>query len=428
MMPNILICITGSIAAIKMPLLVHKLTGKDYKCKVIISKDGLNFVTPMAISAMGADVYLDDSFNTSSYDQVMQHINLGKWADHIIICPSSANTIAKLSQGYADNLLSATVLASNANKIIVPAMNSLMWKNRLTQKNVQVLQEHGFVFWGPASGVQACGDNDMGRMIEVEEILEKINNLDNKQDYSLVGMHLVITAGGTKEMIDPARYISNMSSGKMAYALAENAIALGARVSLISASSLPAPISANIIPVVSGTDMLNASLELAPDTDIFIGAAAVCDYTVASYSPRKVKKQDGINLDLVETPDILKTLRNTYPKLFIAGFAAETNNLIQYAKDKLINKQLDMIVANDVSNNKVFNQDTNQVTIINKEFSEFASEKDNKNNIARFILRHVGIEYTKCHTQDLDSRLPRARVRGNDTALSSSGLSRGSTN
>ncbi len=394
-MSNILICISGSIAAIKIPLLVHQLSRKGHKCKVIISQDGLNFVTPMAISAMGADVYLDNNFDTNSHDQVMQHINLGKWAKHILVCPASANTIAKLANGYADNLLSSTVLASNANKIIIPAMNSLMWKNTLTQKNVETLQEHGHTFWGPDNGLQACGDNDMGRMIEVEEILEKIDSLGTSQDSSLAGKHIVITAGGTKEMIDPVRYISNYSSGKMAYALAENAIATGAKVSLISASNLPAPIGATIIPVVSSSEMLDTCLELAPHTDIFIGAAAVCDYTVKSYASYKIKKSELLNLDLVPTPDILKTLRATYPKLFILGFATETNNLVQYAKDKLINKQLDMIVANDVSDNKVFNQDTNQVTIINKDLAEFASEKDSKSNIAKFILKHVVNEYTR---------------------------------
>ncbi|MCC2625596.1 MAG: phosphopantothenoylcysteine decarboxylase [Burkholderiales bacterium] len=392
-MSNILICISGSIAAIKIPHLVHKLSQKGYKCKVIISQDGLKFVTSIAISAMGADVYLDNSFEYNSYDQVMQHINLGKWANHILIAPASANTIAKLSQGFADNLLTATVLASDASKIIIPAMNKLMWKNSLTQKNLQILKHHGFTIWGPASGLQACGDNDMGRMIEVEEILEKFDTLINPQAHILSKKHIVITAGGTKEMIDPIRYISNHSSGKMAYALAEHAISLGARVSLISASSLPIPIGSTINPVISSADMLNASLKLAANADIFIGAAAVCDYTVATYSQQKIKKTKSVSLDLVETPDILKTMRATYPKLFIAGFAAETNNLIQYAKAKLINKQLDIIIANDVSNNKVFNQDTNQVTIINKDFTEFASGVDSKSNIAKFILKHITEEF-----------------------------------
>lgn len=416
-MPKLLICITGSIAAVKLPLLIHKLAEKGYVCKVIISKDGLNFVTPMAVSAMGADVYLDDNIDMNSYDQVMQHINLGKWADHILICPASANSIAKLSNGYADNLLTATILASEANKIIIPAMNQLMWKNSLTKKNASMLQEHGFIFWGPASGLQACGDNDIGRMIEVEEILEKMDALVNTHFYapqsnelaspqnqvpvisnhpSITGKHIVITAGGTKEMIDPVRYISNESSGKMAYALAENAITLGAKVSLISASNLPAPAGVTVIPVSSSTDMLNASLEVAETADIFIGAAAVSDYTVKQYSTKKIKKSGEITLDLVPTPDILKAIRTKYPKLFIVGFAAETNNLIQYARDKLINKQLDMIVANDVSNNKVFNQDTNQVRIINKDFTEFASAKESKDRIAKFILQHIIKSYQVC--------------------------------
>jgi phosphopantothenoylcysteine decarboxylase/phosphopantothenate--cysteine ligase len=392
-MPKILICITGSIAAIKLPLLIHQLTKQNYECKVIISRDGLNFVTPMAISSMGADVYLDDNIDMSSYNQVMQHINLGKWANCILVCPASANSIGKLSNGYADNLLSSTILASNAKKIVVPAMNKLMWKNSLTKRNIQILEQHGFTIWGPASGLQACGDNDLGRMIEIEEIIEKINNLFLPLTNNLSGKHIVINAGATKEMIDPVRYISNHSSGKMAYALAKQAITLGAKVSLISSSNLPIPDGVAIIPVSSSNDMLNASLELGSQADIFIGVAAVSDYTVTHYNTEKIKKLDKLELTLVPTVDILKALRNTYPQLFIVGFAAETNNVIQHAKLKLKNKQLNLIVANDVSNNKVFSQDTNEVTIINQNFTEFASGTQSKELIAKFILNHISDEF-----------------------------------
>lgn len=394
-MPKILICITGSIAAIKLPQLIHKLVEKNYLCKVIISRNGLNFVTPMAISSMGADVYLDNDINAGSYDQVMQHINLGKWADYVLICPASANSIAKLSSGYADDLLSAVVLASDAQKIVVPAMNQLMWKNSLTQKNVETLRQHGFIFWGPARGLQACGDNDIGRMVEAAEILEKVYNLSNSTGAVFSGKHMVITAGGTREMIDPIRYISNHSSGKMAYALAEQANELGAKVTLISASNLEIPNKVRVIPVSDSKSMLNASLELAADADIFIGAAAVCDYTVKNYTAEKIKKSGTISLELVPTTDILKTVRSKHPELFIVGFAAETNNLIEYAKAKLIDKKLNLIVANDVSENKVFYQDNNEVTIINQNFLQFASGAAGKNIIAKFILQHIRNEYFK---------------------------------
>lgn len=394
-MSKILICISGSIAAIKLPELIHKLTEKGHSVKVIISRDGLNFVTPMAISSMGADVYLDENIDMSSHEQVMQHINLGKWADYILICPASANSIAKLSGGHSDNLLCATVLASTAKKIVVPAMNQLMWKNSLTQKNVETLKQHNFTFWGPVSGLQACGDNDIGRMIEVKEIIEKIDDLTHHPKGPFSGLHVVITAGGTKEMIDPVRYISNHSSGKMAYALAENAYAMGAHITLISASNLTVPEGITLFPVSGSKDMLDASLELAENCDIFIGAAAVCDYTVKTYAVEKIKKSDKINLELIPTADILKTLRTKFPKLFIVGFAAETNNIIEYAKEKLINKKLNLIVANDVSNNKVFHQDNNEVTIVNRDFVEFASGSASKDIIAKFILQHVNNEYFK---------------------------------
>ncbi len=289
-MPKLLICITGSIAAIKLPMLIHKLIRSGYDCRVIITIDGLNFVTPMAISSMGVDIYLDNNVNPNSYNNVMQHINLGKWADHIIICPASANTIAQLAHGSANNLLTSTILASNSNKIIIPAMNQLMWKNSLTQENVRTLQQHGFSFWGPTSGIQACGDNDIGRMIEIEEIIDKISDLTKPPNNSLSGKHVIITAGGTKEMIDPVRYISNHSSGKMGYALAQNSYNLGAKVTIISASNLPPPEGINIVQVSSSTEMLDATLKLAPIADIVIGAAAVCDYMVKTYTPQKIKK------------------------------------------------------------------------------------------------------------------------------------------
>ena len=390
-MKKILIAISGSVAAIKIPMLIHRLVCAGYECKVIITHDGLGFVTPMAISSMGADVYLDNDYNQSSYSDVMQHINLGKWADYIILAPASANTLAKISHGFADNLLSATILASDASKIIVPAMNQLMWKNSITQANVANLTQHGFTFWGPASGLQACGDNDIGRMIEVDEIFDNIVNLAHLvQEQILTGKHLVITAGATKEAIDPVRYISNHSSGKMGYALAVAAHNLGAKVTLVSASPMGAPLGVNIVHVETAEEMLDASSKAAGTADIFIGCAAVCDYKTANYSTQKIKKSDSMNLELTATKDILKAIRGLYPTLFIVGFAAETENIIKYAEAKLKNKQLDIIVANDVSENKVFNQDYSCVTIIDKDFSQHKLAYATKDEIARGILKHLG--------------------------------------
>jgi phosphopantothenoylcysteine decarboxylase / phosphopantothenate---cysteine ligase len=390
MTKKILIAISGSVAAIKIPMLIHKLVGAGYKCKVIITHDGLGFVTPMAVSSMGADVYLDNDYDQNSYSDVMQHINLGKWADYIILAPASANTLAKVNYGFADNLLSATILASNRPKIIVPAMNQLMWKNTITQTNVANLIKHGFIFWGPTSGLQACGDNDIGRMIEVEEIFDNFVNLvHSTQAQTLSGKHIVITAGATKEAIDPVRYISNHSSGKMAYALASAAHNLGAKITLVSASPMEAPLGINIVHVETAEEMLDGSSTAAKTADIFIGCAAVCDYQVTSYSPQKIKKSDSMHLELTTTKDILKSIRGLYPKLFMVGFAAETENIVKYAEGKLKNKQLDIIVANDVSENKVFNQDYSEVIMIDKDLSQHKLAYATKDEIAHNILKHV---------------------------------------
>jgi len=321
MMKKILIGISGSIAAIKIPLLIHQLVQLGFECKVILSNDSLNFVTEVAISSMGADVYTDNSYDKNSYANVMQHINLGKWADVILLCPATANTIARLSHGLADNLLTATVLASDAVKIIVPAMNQLMWKNSITQQNVDNLKKHNFLFWGPAKGLQACGDNDIGRMIEIEEIYENIINLaGSTKNKPLLNKHIVITAGGTRESIDPVRYLSNHSSGKMGYALAKIAKQLGATVTLITSSNLEIPSGIEAVFVNSSDEMLEQSLKFAADADIFIGCAAVCDYKVKEYNPQKIKKSDSLILELIPTPDILKTVRANYPDLFRVGF------------------------------------------------------------------------------------------------------------
>ena len=387
---KILIGISGSIAAIKIPLLVHQLTGQGYECKVIITHDGLSFVTEMAISSMGADVYLDNDYDQTSYSDVMQHINLGKWADYIILAPATANTLAKINSGLADNLLTATILASDAPKIIVPAMNQLMWKNSITQANVANLIKHGFIFWGPASGLQACGDNDVGRMLEASEIFDNIINLATKnKNLPFSGKHIVITAGATREAIDPVRYISNHSSGKMGYALASAAHNLGAKVTLISASDMPPPPGINIVSVVTASEMLKAASKAAKTADGFIGCAAICDYQVKKYAPQKIKKSASMNLELVSTPDILKTIRGLYPNLFMVGFAAETENVIKNAKTKLANKQLDMIVANDVSNNKVFNQDCSEVTIIDKDLKPHKLAYAPKDKIALDIMKYL---------------------------------------
>lgn len=394
-MAKVLIGITGSIAAIKIPHLIHTLTKNHHECIIIVTKDGLNFVTPLSLISLGAKVYID----TTDYEKSLQHIDLAKWADHIIVAPATANTIAKIAHGYTDNLLTSTILASTAIKIIVPAANSQMWQNPITQENLAKLKQHNFLIWGPAFGIQACGDNDFGRMIEPDEIYQKYLNLLNQQvsfSSKLKNKKIVITAGGTKEAIDPVRYISNHSSGKMGYALAEEAVRLKATVTLISAKTyltVPSGIN-NFVTINNADEMLQASLEFAKNADIFIGCAAVSDYKIANPSNQKIKKNDKTNdktfiLKLSLNPDIISIIKQTYPHLFVVGFAAETENLIKNATQKLQKKNLDMIIANDVSNNKGFESNYNQVTIIGRDAKAYTSNLVSKIDIAKIIFDQI---------------------------------------
>jgi phosphopantothenoylcysteine decarboxylase/phosphopantothenate--cysteine ligase len=448
-MANIIIGISGSIAAVKSINLIHELVLQGHKCAAIVTTDGLNFVTITALASQGADVYTDDMYqknghrygNNYSYASIMEHINLAKWADLIVVVPASANTIAKLAHGFADNLLTTTILASPVKtlKVIVPAMNGQMWHNPITQDNLKRLQRFGFMQWGPTFGKQACGDVDLGRMLEVADILKHIddtlnNNSNNKNDEfnpnnqpdslrnplnhlpdlpdspylpdsfhvsnspkPFLSLHIVITAGGTLEPIDPVRYIANHSSGKMGYSIAEVAINWGAKVTLISGSQVALPIPPGVhkfIKVITADEMLSHVMIESKHADIFIGCAAVSDYKVLYPASQKIKKSGDINssgdiigdvksakitLELVENPDIIYTIKQTYPNLFVVGFAAETQNIIENATKKMIDKNLDMIIANDVSEGKVFGENEAQVTIItkcNESSNEFVNESD----------------------------------------------------
>jgi phosphopantothenoylcysteine decarboxylase/phosphopantothenate--cysteine ligase len=354
---------------------------------------------------MGAEVFIDDLHIKPA--RVMDHINLARWAEYILIVPASANSIAKLAHGFADNLLMATILASSVNPIIVPAMNQQMWKNSFTQKNIITLKQSGIEFWGPRFGLQACGDNDIGRMLEPDEIYDnfkwllsnKISNYAAKIG-SLNGLTIVITAGATLEAIDPVRYISNHSSGKMGYALAEAAIYHGAKVILISGKvEVEAPHGLfKFIVATTANDMLTCAKEHTSTCDIFIGCAAVCDYRVASYSPQKIKKNEQmLTLNLIPNSDIISHIKSTYPDLFVVGFAAETENILENAITKLKKKKLDMVVANDVSCDRVLGKDMNQVTIINKNLNQTTTDYIDKKDLAYLILESIANNLSNKH-------------------------------
>ena len=371
-MAKILIGISGSIAAYKTILYLRELRKLNHQCKVILTTGGAQFVTANLIAALGCEVYCDQTLDLTKPEQAMLHIDLAKWADRFIIAPLSAHTLAKLAHGFADNLLTQAVLAYDATIqpiYLAPAMNQQMWHNPATQANLQLLKERNFTIWEPASGLQACGDNGTGRMLEAEQLV-MLTEQTLIESRSLTGKKIIITLGATVEAIDPVRFISNHSSGKMGLALVNAALARGAQVTAICgklAVKLPMHSHLQYIEALSADEMLDCALTQAIDADMVIACAAVADYKVANYAAQKIKKKaEQITLELIKNPDIISTVKQQFPKLISIGFAAETENLIEHAKMKLKTKNLDAIIANDVSGQQVFNHDTTKVSIIER--------------------------------------------------------------
>lgn len=360
---KILFGITGSVSAFKTINLIRLFIKSGVECKAIITKGGQQFIKPQLLVALGCDVYTDESLNMHDYEQSMAHINLSRWADKIFIIPASANTIAKLANGFADDLLSQCILANiQTNKVyFAPAMNVNMWQNPLTQENVKKLQNLGFNLISPDSGLQAYGDVGGGRLCEPEELFEL---LSVNQDFK--DKKVLITAGATVEDIDGVRYLSNYSSGKMGLGLVKELLSRGATVTVLKAeTSIPFNITHNnltIIDTKSADDMNQVMIEEAKTHDIFIGCAAVADYKIKNKFDNKIKKTgEALTLEFVKNPDVLANCKKHYPNIFAIGFAAESQNIIEYAKKNLIKKNLDMIVANSTN---VFGKDDSSVTIL----------------------------------------------------------------
>ncbi|MGB0782852.1 MAG: bifunctional phosphopantothenoylcysteine decarboxylase/phosphopantothenate--cysteine ligase CoaBC [Marinomonas sp.] len=385
---RILLGITGGIAAYKSIELIRLLTKAGAEVQVVLTEGAKAFVTEMTLQAVSGHTVRSTLLDPNA-EAGMGHIELAKWADLIVIAPASADFMARYAQGMANDLLSTLCLATESPVLLAPAMNQAMWRHPATQANAKLLAERGVLSIGPADGAQACGDIGPGRMSEPGDIFNAIAaHFDRcliKQD--LTGQHWVITAGPTMEAIDPVRYISNHSSGKMGYALASAAMARGATVTLISGPvQITAPAGANIIAVKSADDMLAACQQsMTTPADVFIGAAAVADFKMKTANDQKMKKQsdtDEVTLTLVKNPDIIATLAEQKRAKIIIGFAAETQNVMEYAKGKLARKGLDMIIANDVSRSDIgFNQDENQVTVITKE-SIWSPDKAAKHELA----------------------------------------------
>lgn len=384
---NIVLGITGGIAAYKMPELVRRLIDQGANIRVLMTESAKAFITPLTLQAVSGNVVSDTLLDTEA-ERAMGHIELAKWADLLLIAPASANSVANIAHGLANDLLGTLVLATNATIAVAPAMNQQMWHADITQENIQKLLNRNIHVWGPGQGEQACGDVGFGRLIEVPEIVEYVCDLYQKK--ILTNQHWVITAGPTREAIDPVRYISNHSSGKMGYAIAQAALNAGARVTLISGPvNLSVPKSAELIKVISAEQMHQQAIIHTESADVFVACAAVADYRVAEIAEQKIKKtadNQHMQINLIKNPDIVADVAAQANKPFTVGFAAETQDVEQYAKDKLQRKNLDLIAANNVAlSGQGFNSDKNALTV----FSVTAQQEIplmSKNEVAKQLV------------------------------------------
>jgi phosphopantothenoylcysteine decarboxylase/phosphopantothenate--cysteine ligase len=362
---KILVGVCGGIAAYKSAELVRQLHKQGCEVRVVMTEAAMQFISPLTFQALSGNPVATQLLDADE-ENAMGHINLARWADKIIVAPATANTIAKFSHGLADDLLSTLYLASSCPVYIAPAMNQAMWGKAVTQENIHRLQKQGVHIIGPEPGEQACGETGLGRMTEAVVICEKLIN-NNITSGIFANTNILISAGPTREPLDPVRYITNRSSGKMGYALAEAAINAGANVTLISGPvSIAAPKKLELINVETAEQMYHAVMSRAQNNDIYIAAAAVADYRPATIERHKIKKQaeDSI-IKLQKTRDILAELATLQNRpSFVVGFAAETDNLEQYAKDKLKRKNLDMIAANWVGKDRGgFDTDENSLQV-----------------------------------------------------------------
>jgi phosphopantothenoylcysteine decarboxylase/phosphopantothenate--cysteine ligase len=385
---NVLLGVSGGIAAYKSAQLIRDLQERGANVRVIMTHGAQEFITPLTLQALSGNPVHTELLDERA-ELGMGHIELARWADLLLIAPATADVIARLSIGRADDLLTTVVLACAAPLMLAPAMNQQMWQAQATATNIQTLVKRGAHIVGPAAGIQACGDVGPGRMEEPALIAEAAARLFSSSQ--LAGKRIVITAGPTREALDPVRYISNNSSGKMGYALAQAAVDAGAITTLVSGPvTLTAPEHVRLFNVQSADEMLAQCLSLLPECDIFIACAAVADYRPASAQSQKIKKgPEEMHLQLVRTPDIVAAIAASEHRAYTVGFAAETENVLAYARDKLQRKGLDMIIANDVSDPTIgFNSDYNAVTIIWRD-GEQALEHSSKGTIARNIMQVI---------------------------------------
>ncbi len=384
---RILLGVTGGIAAYKSVELVRRLKEGGADVRVVMTAGARAFVTPLTFQAVSGHPVHTELLDESS-EAGMGHIELARWADQVLIAPATANFVARLAHGLADDLLSTLCLATEAPVMLAPAMNQQMWANPATQANCETLTARGIVMAGPASGSQACGETGPGRMLEPAELL---GELAASVSGSLQGLSVVVTAGPTYEDIDPVRFIGNRSSGKMGFAVAEAAAAAGAAVKLVAGPVvLETPTGVKRFNVRGAVEMRDMAVNLASSADIFISVAAVADYTPANTAPQKIKKGlPSRQLDLVSTPDIVAEVAALDNPPFTIGFAAETENLKQHALEKLSRKRLDMIAANRVGQEgSGFESEENELLILTPD-DETDLGKGSKRHLARLLLKEV---------------------------------------
>ena len=390
---RVVLGVTGGIAAYKVADLARKLTQDGATVDVIMTDAAMEFITPLTFRSLTNRPVVTSMFQLASEFSV-EHVALAEAADIVVIAPATANTIAKIAAGIADDMLTCTVLATEAPVVVAPAMNVNMWQNPVTGENVAKLQARGFTIIGPEYGKLATGIMGMGRLVEISEILAAIGQLLGKSG-DLAGRHITVTAGGTREAIDPVRYIGNRSSGKMGFAIAERARDRGASVSLIAAPTTePVPAGVDLVSVESVTEMRDAVNQATANTDALIMAAAPADYVAKSIAGQKIKKGSGnLTVELAEAPDIISQTKGSFIKV---AFAAETENLIENARKKLKAKSADLIVANDITTaDSGFGSDNNKVTLIGADGQAEELPLLSKREVADRILDRVVALLTK---------------------------------
>lgn len=392
---HIVLGVTGGIAAYKSADLVRRLREAGALVRVVMTENAKQFITSLTMQAVSGNAVHDDLFDLKA-EAAMGHIELARWADAVVVAPASADFMARLNNGEANDLLTTLCLATRSPLVLAPAMNQGMWKNTLTQENVQALQAKRIHIFGPAEGSQACGDVGPGRMLEPLEIVDRVAGLF--QTGCFAGKRVLITAGPTHEAIDPVRFIANASSGKMGYALAEAAAEAGAQVTLVSGPvSIPKPLRVTVIDVVSAADMLDAVMSHVVECDVFFGVAAVGDYRCKTIAAQKIaKKETSLTLELERNPDILANVAKLEKKPFTIGFAAETENVLTNAKAKLTNKKLDMIIANQVGSGIGIGSDENAVIVVwanqQREFLKMPKQKLARELIALVAEELLGVK------------------------------------